>query len=178
MKLQNLENGMIVTLRYGNECLLVDDKLIANNFRLHNKLDNYNDNLTSKGNEQYDIVKVQSFNKVDTLWERKEVDWSKVPFGTKVRVWYYSCNEKLEGRFIRYKDYEDTHKFEVFVEGKDHIDWAECELVEMEDTPTSNEIDKGHTEHCNQQDGCRECKYKSERCVIGYILENYNVSKK
>lgn len=180
MRLNDLKNGMIVTLRYGNECLLLDDKLISNNFRFYSELDNYNDSLTSKMHEQYDIVKVQSFNKVDMLWEQKEVDWNKVLFGTKVKVWDFKDDEICEGKFIRYNDSEDLYKFDVFVKDKESMSWRNCELVEVEvEIPTYGEIDIAFENYCRgQQEGCSKCEIRAENCEIEYILKNYNVIKK
>lgn len=192
MELKDLKNGMIVELRKGNRFIIVNNYMLGDTWYI---LDGYNNDLTDKHDEKNDIVKIyevvsgyainyilkpSSDYGVKLLWERKEIDWSKVPFGTKVKCW--DCDyDILEGKFIRYKKDEDLFKFEVLVEGEEEIGWKYCELVEDTETevPTYGEIDIAFENYCRgQQDGCSKCEIRAENCEIEYILKNYNVTKK
>lgn len=181
MKKSDLINGLVVTLRLGEECLVVGSMLIKNNFRFNMHLDNFNEDLTHKERKHLDIVKVQQLNKECVLWERKETDWSKVPFGTKVICWDFDGETPHEGRFIRYRGYESIHKFEVLVEDDIDICWKYCKLVEEpEREVTYKELENKYNDfedvECEEY-GC--CKYKeSNVCEFAWILDNYNVTRK
>lgn len=179
MNKSNLNNGKIVTLRYGDECLIVNDMLIKNNFRFNTSLEAYNEDLTHKENKNYDIVKVQEFNKESVLWKREEIDWSKVPVETKVLV---SDNENnwYEHLFI---DYEINLKDEIIkfkaidIRYRQIHNWKYCKLVkEPKQKITFNDIDKKLNNYCKKH--FKNCDSLCGPCVAKYILDNYNLTIK
>lgn len=193
MKKNELKDGMLLELRDGDRFILVNNLMLGNTWY---DLNSYNSDLTDACNRKYDIVKIYEIfagysinhilipNTVDgikLLWERKEVDWSKVAFGTKVKVWDFVGDEICEGKFIRCNDSEDLYKFDVFVEDEESMSWRNCELIEDADKeiPTYGEIDIKFENYCRGQvDGCSKCEIRAENCEIEYILKNYNVTKK
>ena len=86
MNKSDLKDGMVVTIRGGQQCILIERNLFKNNFTLNSTLFDYNEDLTHKKNKNNDIVKVFDIGKLKELWKREEVDWDKVPVGTKVKV--------------------------------------------------------------------------------------------
>lgn len=179
MNKSDLNNGKIVTLRYGDECLIVNDVLIKNNFRFNTYLEEYNENLTHKKNKNYDIVKVQGFNKESVLWKREEINWSKVPVGTKVLV---SDNENnwYEHLFI---DYEINLKDEIInfkaidIISKQIHSWKYCKLAEEpKEEVTSDDIEKEMKSYCKKHN--KSCGRICETCTVRYILDNYNITRK
>ena len=135
MRKQDLKDGMVVELRNGERNIILNGKVMS--FISFTSLDGYNNDLTDKNTSRLDIVKVFSsdidiLNDIKTvsnvIWERKkEVDWSKVPIGTKVICWD-DCDKKYEGIFLRYKETEDIYPFYVFVPGDEEVVWKHCEV--------------------------------------------------
>ena len=147
MKKSDLKNGMIVDLRDGTRFICMDHKLIG--MDTYDYMSEYNEDLTIRWEDDIDlkdldIVKVydsqcntinEIFNtNIPThflLWERnEEVDWRRVKFGTKVRVWDDE-NNKYEGVLLEYipKEY---YPFRVYVKDSKHkvcILWKHCELI-------------------------------------------------
>lgn len=72
---------------------------------------------------------------------KPEVDWSKVPVDTLVRVRNRKENEWIMRYFKRFDENRTSHKFLVWADGKTSktVDgygmelWKYCELVEVED---------------------------------------------
>ena len=134
MNKSDLINGLVVTLRLGEECLVVGNMLIKNNFRFGISLNSFNEDLTHKESKYSDTVKVQQLNKECVLWERKEVDWSKVPVDTKVLV--SDCGKHWYNRyFVKYR-YGMYHTFPDGLtswsanEENGVIKWKYCKLAE------------------------------------------------
>lgn len=179
MKKSDLKDGMVVTLRHGEECLIVNDMLIKNNFRFNMFLEEYNEDLTHKKSKNRDIVKVQDFNKESVLWERgKEVDWDKVPVGTKVLV---SDNENnwYEHLFIDYRNNEDFKFKCIDAKSKQIHNWKYCKLAEKpKEEVTFYDIEKEMNQYCHDQNEGRICQQECDTCGIKYILANYNLTRK
>ena len=127
----DLKNGMIVTLRRGVEKIVIGGCLFNEEGTITSKLDYYNDDLTYTNNcTSEDIMKIEYGGKV--IWER-EIEWDKVPFGTKVRVWDDDELDNLVGRFIYYEE-SYAYPFLVFVESeKDTNSFRYCEIIEEEE---------------------------------------------
>ena len=86
MNKSDLKNGMIVTLRRGATRVIIGKCLVDDDVNICNILENYNDDLTHMNNcKNEDIMKIEYGGEI--IWERK-IDWSEVPFGTKVRAWW------------------------------------------------------------------------------------------
>lgn len=128
MNKSDLKNGMIVTLRRGVKRVIIGKRLFFEEGSA-NTLDNYNDDLTHTNNyNSEDIMKIEYGGEI--IWERG-IDWSEVPFGTKVRVWWDNSEVKYIGRFLAY-DKDDTElPFFVFIEHIKDTNWYDhCEIIE------------------------------------------------
>ena len=132
MRKSDLKTGMIVTLRRGVERVIIGERLFEEEEGfITSTLKNYNDNLTYINNcTSEDIMKIEYGGKV--IWER--VEWDKVPFGTKVRVWD-DDGEVDYGRFILYDEETcENMPFLVFVEDeKDVLFFKNCEIIKEEE---------------------------------------------
>ena len=129
MKLKDMKNGMILTLRKGYKRVVIGNRLFYEEGTLCDTLDNYNDDLTYMNNcTDNDIMKIEYGSEI--IWERK-LDWSKVSFGTKVRAWDYDDEYKLVGKFIAYDEDDKKKPFLVFIEDQKDTYWFDhCELIE------------------------------------------------
>ena len=132
MKLKDMKNGMILTLRKGYKRVVIGNQLFYEEGTLCDTLDNYNDDLTYMNNcTDNDIMKIEYGSEI--IWERK-LDWSKVSFGTKVRAWDYDDEYKLVGKFIAYDEDDKKKPFLVFIEDQKDTYWFDhCELIEEGD---------------------------------------------
>ena len=132
MNKSDLKTGMIVTLRRGVERVIIGERLFEEEEGfITSTLKNYNDDLTYINNcTSEDIMKIEYGGKV--IWER--VEWDKVPFGTKVRVWD-DDGEVDYGRFILYDEETcENMPFLVFVEDeKDVLFFKNCEIIKEEE---------------------------------------------
>ena len=128
MKKSDLKTGMIVTLRRGVERVIIGERLFEEEEGfITSTLKNYNDDLTYINNcASEDIMKIEYGGEI--IWER--VEWDKVPFGTKVRVWD-DDGEVDYGRFILYDEETcENMPFLVFVEDeKDVLFFKYCEII-------------------------------------------------
>ena len=131
MNKNDLESGMIVTLRRGVEGIIIGSCLF-NEDGTTGILDYYNDDLTYMNNcKSEDIMKIEDGGKI--IWERK-VEWDKVPFGTKVRAWWEDSKVKYTGRFLAYDDNDTELPFLVFIEHIPDTNWyGFCEIIEEEE---------------------------------------------
>ncbi|HBI93838.1 MAG TPA: hypothetical protein DDY58_16220 [Terrisporobacter glycolicus] len=176
MNKSDLKDGMVVTIRGGNQCILSGDFLFRNNFTISSTILDYNEDLTSKKNKHSDIVKVFSVGKEKELWKREEVNWSKVPVGTKVLV---SANEEdwFTSYFIKkLSPIEDASFYVINSEGK-LSDWDYCKLAEEpKEEVTFDDIDKKLDFYCINHN--KSCNQACGPCVTKNILENYNVTRK
>ena len=129
MNKSDLKKGMIVTLRRGVERVIIGERLFEEEGFITSTLKNYNDDLTYTNNcTSEDIMKIKYGS--EAIWERK-VDWSKVPFGTKVRAWWEDSKVKYTGRFLAYDDNDTELPFLVFIEHIPDTNWyGFCEIIE------------------------------------------------
>ena len=184
MKKSDLINGLVVTLRLGEECLVVGSMLIKNNFRFNMHLDNFNEDLTHKEHKHLDIVKVQQLNKECVLWERKEIDWSKVPVDTKVLV----RNSEKESWRKRYFAKYINGKYVCYASGttswsdektKSMTTWKYCELLEEpEREVTYKELKKEYLDFMEPEVYGYDCDEEEIECLTEWLLNNYNVTRK
>lgn len=176
MNKSDLKDGMVVTIRGGQQCILIERNLFKNNFTLNSTLFDYNEDLTHKKNKNNDIVKVFGIGKLKELWEREEVDWSKVPVGTKVKV----SDDEIEwfnAYFIK-KSSPITAFYVISAEGK-LSDWSYCKLAEKpKEEVTFYDIEKEMNQYCHDQNEDRICQQECDTCGIKYILANYNLTRK
>ena len=195
MKKSDLKDGMVVELRKGTRLMLINDYL-HNEMHEYN-FNNYNEYLIHHQNVNIlDIVKVyiidisnikemfKSIKLKDMLadeflkliWEREEIDWSKVPVGTKVLV---SANEIdwFTSYFIKkLSPIEDTNFYVINIKGELN-EWEYCKLAEEpKEEVTFYDIDKEMHQYC--YDHSEMCNRKCDNCGMKYILDNYNVTRK
>lgn len=192
MKKSDLKSGMIVSLRdWKEKFILIGDIFCNATGKDFLELSNYDDDLKHNFNDRFDITEVykskypnlmSSFlgDKLELIWEREEVDWSKVPFGTRVRVWDDNKENALEGKFISY--YGEEYPFIVFVNDEENMPWRYCELIEQpkeEKEVTYNEIDEKMMKYCidNKEHECNG-NISCGKCTLKFLLENYNVTRK
>lgn len=145
MKKSDLKDGMIVEYRNGLRRLVLGDKLLGEHGNAN--IEEFDEELKYiDGESTLDIVKVYTvesslcvaigsifLNKhLNLIWERvKEIDWAKVPFGTKVIVTDHKeelnedCGEYV--MFVGYNPKLETYPFIVTPSEKDYVNsYAYC----------------------------------------------------
>lgn len=175
MKKSDLKDGMVVTIRGGQQCILIERSLFKNNFTLNSTLFDYNEDLTHKKNKNNDIVKVFDIGKLKELWKREEVDWSKVPVGTKVLV---SDNENnwYEHLFINYIHDEEFKFKAVDIKSRQIHNWKYCKLAEEE--VTKGELKKEYLDFMEPESNGYDCDEQEIECLTEWLLDNYNVTRR
>lgn len=175
MKKSELKSAMYVKLRDGSIREYYKGYFLGIEYKEHLYIDFYNDDLIHCKKSSLDIMEV--FDKYsNVIYERKEIDWSKVPVGTKVLV---SDNENnwYEHLFINYR-YDEEFKFKaVDIESRQIHTWKYCELAEEPKYEvTFYDVDKKMHTYCTKNN--RSCDQACGPCVTKYILDNYNVTRK
>ena len=113
---KDLKNKMVVELKDGDRFIVIDDILL--NDCSFDYLSYYNDDFTNNELPGLDIIKVYNpkenrklipcnFNEIgeeDLIWERREIDWSKVSVDTKVLVRDRKIDEWNNRYFARYEN--------------------------------------------------------------------------
>lgn len=85
MNKSDLKDGMTLVYRNGCKVDYYKEHLLDFESEGIGKMDSFNDDLTHKEHDFWDVCKIIEDDSV--IWEReKEIDWSKVPLGTKVVV--------------------------------------------------------------------------------------------
>ena len=151
MKKSELQTGMVVEVRNGSKLLVLRGKLTSQSIDedllfigqgYYFITDKIKEDLIFEDTKGCDIVKVyipknftalpDKLDDLDLIWERKEVDWSKVPVDTKVLV----MNEGNKyWRKRHFKKYE-AGKYYTFNDGKtsftntSNMYWNKCVLYE------------------------------------------------
>lgn len=152
MNKKYLKDGMIVRLRNNIcYCILHNDILIKDEdegrYEIITSLNKYNDDMKSNEDEILDIMKVYDSN-MKILWKRKEIDWSKVPFDTKVFVTNTNTENDKEWVKRYFESYNPKYKypFYTYVAGQtswssegEHGRWKYCKLAEGEYERLQNE---------------------------------------
>ena len=132
MNKSDLKNGMIVTLRNSLQRVVIGKTLLNYDVVICNTLDNYTYALTHINNcTSEDIMKIEYGGEV--IWERK-VEWDKVPFGAKVRVWWNNKDNAQVGRFLAYDGDDTKIPFLAFIDNTKSTGWYNyCEIIEEEE---------------------------------------------
>lgn len=173
MKKSDLKDGMVVTIRGGQQCILIERNLFKNNFTLNSTLFDYNEDLTHKKNKNNDVVKVFGIGKLKELWERKEIDWNKVPVGTKVMVKLDFDDEYQKAIFLC----NNSKHFLTYSTDKGIEHWNYCKLAEEpKEEVTFYDVNKKMDSYCEKNN--KSCDQACGPCVTKYILDNYDVTKK
>ena len=142
MKLKDLKNGMSYKNRDDETFYIINDKVFVKadiitlryHRELYQELVYYDEDFKWRNNKKWDIMEIYNCdNKL--IWERKEMDWSKIPVDTKVLV-RNSQDEKWECRY--FAKYENG-KIYTFIHGATSwsvgepsrvIPWEEVKLAE------------------------------------------------
>jgi len=184
MNKSDFKNGMHVKLRDGSLREYYKGYFIGVEYKEHSYIDFYDVDLKNNQNDRLNIVKV--FNKNNnTIWEReKEIDWSKIPVGTKVLVSDTEINW-FNGMFLKKVERsDDDNYFRVANSCGDVERWKNCKLVEAPKEEVEvvsieeleNKYESFEDVECYE---CRYCKYeKFNVCEFAWLLDNYNVTRK
>lgn len=184
MNKSDLKNGMVVELRNGRRLLVMDNLLFDKKFIKEVELNDFTDALIYIGlNKEFDIIKVyknvRAFIETNCkpIWEReKDINWSKVPIGTKI-LFSINGGEYTEGLFIK----KDGNKFIVCDDIKNRL-FTSCNYCKLAEEPkekvTFYDIEKEMNQYCYDQNEHRICQQECDTCVMKYILDYYNVTRK
>ena len=182
MKKRDLKNGYVVDLRLDGlrRVVLFDELLIDENDRYEkesNLIEKYKDDLTNVCNPNLDIMKVYN-EEMDLIWERKEIDWNKVPFGTMVKCWNRESPNEYVGKFLGYDEWA-YHRFMVFVSTEHLTEWECCELAEEpKEEITGKNLNDEFDLYCENYE-CDDCEYDSAQdCRLYWMVDNFNLTRK
>ncbi|MGM9533711.1 MAG: hypothetical protein ACI3VR_00590 [Intestinibacter sp.] len=184
MKKSELENLALLELRNGKRVRFVGNTFIAENLEALGEDFFDEDLLQAYGDKEEDVMKVFDDvccdeNHVTLIWERKEIDWSKVPVGTPVLVRNYDMEDWIKAYFIEI----GSKSFYVLNKRKTMIkDYRECKL--MEEPLTIEGLKEEYKTHgeCYGPDACYCCDYKKYKdinpCMVPWILNKFNLIRK
>lgn len=133
MKKSDLENGMVVENNYNELGIIIDNSI---RYEIgFDRLSIFDDNLTYKDsrinkvyrikNQRCSLLKIFDKENLELVWERpklveKEIDWSKIPKGTKViatdHLNKFYENEGFEALFIQYEPQLKKYPFIVVLD--------------------------------------------------------------
>lgn len=142
MNKKDLKDGMIVKLRNNIfYCILHNDILIKDEdegkYEIIVSLNKYDDDMKFSKDEILDIMKVYDSN-MKILWERKEIDWSKIPYDTKVLV-RNNKDQTWEKRYFESYEFKKDCPFNTYIMGQtywssngEHAAWKYCKLAKEE----------------------------------------------
>lgn len=200
MNKSDLKNGMNFIMRNGEKRFIINDGVYGkgggwddHQLRLYDTLDEhkdkYREDFTRIDNVTFhrklDIMKIYDCNN-NLIWERDEIDWSKIPSDTKV----YVRQNQEDGWELRYFTKYENNKFytysNTYSNGRtfwsdgfvDLEKWNYCELAENPKKEiTKNELQEKFDNFCRN---CHECKYSKTEldCKLCWILDNYNLTEK
>lgn len=181
MNKSDLKNGMHVKLRNGSIREYYKGYFIGVEYNELGYIDFYDIDLKHNTESKLDIMKVFDEDN-NTIWEREEVDWSKVPIGTKVLV---SNNENnwYEHLFIDYRNNEEFKFKAVDIKSRQIHNWKYCKLAEEpKEEVTVEKLETGLKQFCTKKiydyHGNCDCKYGEKSCEFKWLLANYNLTRK
>lgn len=177
MNKSDLKDGMILKLRDNNVYSLLHGYLLElslnDTYKIIASIDDYDDefincNVSLDDSSVLDIIKIYDKDLKLLLWERKEVDWSKVPFGTKVVCWNEDDTVEYEGKFLEYDEKQILYKYQVYVKGYTEHLYKYCKLEEdQKEEVTYNGMMKSIDKICDKN-------YKKNKTCCGCIAFNSN----
>lgn len=178
----DLKDGYVVDLRCGLRRVVLFEQLLIDyddKYEVSSDLtEEYRENLTHRSDSNLDIVKIYD-NDMELLWEREEVDWSKVPVGTKVLV-SDNGEKEHEGYFIGYRTNNEFYKFHVLIKKGNLYEssyWEHCKLAEKpKEEVTYNDMIDEFNEYCNAHidthDSCMGCDYEDGGCNTSKFMKD------
>lgn len=182
MNKSDLKDGMMLKLRNDNMYSLLHGYLLEltlnDTYKIIASMDDYDDefnNLVTILSKPFvkDIMKIYDKD-MNVLWERKDVDWSKVEVGTKVMVKFNFDEEYQEGTFICIND---NGKFLTYDKRAGILHWKYCKLAEeQKEEVTIDDINEDIVRYCHKNSDY--CNRLCGLCTTKYILNNYNITRK
>ena len=190
MNKNDLKNGMIFEMRNKSRFLILNNEIYHKDIchyeyfeKLHYFLESYNDDMFSMNDNKYDIMKVLDCDN-NVIWERKEIDWTKVPVDTKVLVRDSKKEEWCKRYFAEYKDgiFYTFNNAGTSWSTSNEISWREYKLAEEPKekiTVSVKDLCKAFKTMCESHN-CNCCDYDGGdgTCEIRWISDNYNITKK
>ena len=191
MNKSELRNGMRFKMRNTYNFLILNSEIYLETIdgyeysnKLNHFLSSYNNDMTNLDDDKYDIIEVYNIDG-KLIWERDEIDWSKVPKDTKVLVKNKTDKLWYPRYFVEYKN----GKYNTYINGSTSWstddfpeEWDYCKLVEeQKEEITLEELIQEHDElHKSCDRNCMSCKYDGWRadCMLCWILDNYKVIRK
>lgn len=194
----DFKNGMSFKTRYGDKCYIIDSKVYRNSDKdesilglwgsLEECLKSYDNELLVLHESPHgaDIMEVYDIEN-NLIWERDEIDWTKVPVDTKVLV-RASQKHRWDKRY--FAKYENGKVF-TFVNGytswsvsntKFLTSWEYARLAEIDEPKkevTLEDLREKHNKE-HRKHSCTRCYYNKydENCMFAWLLDNYNVTEK
>jgi hypothetical protein len=192
MNKNDLKNGMTLILRNYRKRYIINNKVFGDGddeftLDLLGDLDDWLDRLDEdlkikrKGASEYDIMRVLDCDN-NVIWERREVDWSKISVDTKVLVRNSKYGEWHRRYFAKYEDgwvYCFDNGANSWNSNEISL-WKYCKLAEEpSDKVTIEELDNQFKKSCGRQNCCN-CDYESidRECEFLWLMDNYNVTRK
>ena len=184
MNKSDLKDGMIVELRNGEELYILHSLLLRKDANMYigtSTLLEYNDDLTNKFEPNENIIKIFDAQR-NVLWESDEIDWTKVPFGTKVICWNNEY-ESYEGKLLKYSPDRD-YPFMLYYINNDVSSFKYCELIEdikEQKVISMSDVYDERQKYCDKFNHfCEGCEYvKSEiQCGHKWIDDRFNITRK
>ena len=111
MKVEDLKNGMSYKNRNGEMFYIINDKVFVKSDvitlrycrELYQELVYYDEDFKCSSNKKWDIMEIYDTNN-KLIWERKEIDWSKIPIDTKILVRNSQDQQWKQRYFAKYED--------------------------------------------------------------------------
>ncbi len=133
----DLKNGMVVEYRNGYKRIYAEEVLYDIELEKTISISCFDNHLRNeKGITAFDIIKVyedfRGFKRDGLIWERNEIDWSKVSVDTPLLIRFISGGEEFKRHFAKYKDgniYVWTAGYTSFT-GTDAVRVAEARLAD------------------------------------------------
>lgn len=191
MKKSDLKNGMSFECRGKAKYFIINGKIYRDKGTLiptgvfEKRMKGYSEDLLALHSDgKMDIMKIYDIdNKL--IWEREEIDWSKIPKDTKVLVKNHNDSYWNKEYFNSYSG----GKYYTYMEGRTAwsnnsgtlVCWDECKLAENKKLKNEviEDIDNQFIEYCKGKRCATECVYfGSLSCILAWLLDNYNVSFK
>ena len=145
----DIKNGMSFKTRYGDKCYIIDSKVYKNSDKdesilglwgsLEECLKSYDNELLVLHESPHgaDIMEVYDIEN-NLVWERQEIDWTKVAIDTKVWVRDFDDAEWLPRHYAGYSNglycaYPKGYTSFTNTKGKlTVVRWSQCRLAEIE----------------------------------------------
>lgn len=190
MNKSDLKNGMFFEMRNKSKFLILNNEIYLEDIyryeysnKLHYFLESYNDDMCSINDNKYDIMKV--FNSCnELLWEREEIDWTKVSVDTKVLVRDSKDEEWQRKHFAKYVNGKVfTYDYGTSWDTSLMTTWKYAKLAEEpkeEIIVSAKDLYKTFRTMCESHPCCDCCDYNYSvgTCEFKWISDNYNVIRK